>query len=138
MRAAFHALLQDRVAIWILPLIAAALFMSSRPIHVPEVGPSEAKSLIDSGALIVDVRGRKAYEERHLPGAISVPLSELERAIPPSIAQAGDRPIVVYCGDGARSGPVGTKLLNDAGFARAANLKSGLRGWSGAGYPVKP
>jgi len=138
MRAGVNALLQDRAAVWLFPLIAAAIFFASRPINVPEVGPSEARSLIDSGALIVDVRGRKAYEERHLPGAISVPLGEMERAIPPSIAQAGDRPIVVYCGDGARSGPLGTRLLNDAGFARAVNLKSGLQGWSKAGFPVKP
>lgn len=39
----------------------------------------EAKAAFDSGeATFVDVRSRAAFDEDHIPGAISIPLDELE------------------------------------------------------------
>ncbi|HJS39638.1 MAG TPA: rhodanese-like domain-containing protein [Burkholderiales bacterium] len=134
-----QALLQDRSMVWLLPLVVAALFLLSRPapIDVPQITALQAKQLIDAGALVLDVRSAEAYGKQHLPEAISVPLDSLSREIPPALAQNSGRPIVVYCNDGARTGPKGTKLLRDAGFARAFNLDAGIEGWSQAGYPVR-
>ena len=134
-----NALLQDRSLAWLLPLAAAALFLLSRPapIDVPAITAQQAKELIDAGALVLDVRSAEAYGKRHLPEAISVPLDSLSREIPPALARSASRPVVVYCNDGARSGPEGTKLLRDAGFSRAFNLDAGIEGWSRAGLPVQ-
>jgi rhodanese-related sulfurtransferase len=90
-----------------------------------------------NGARVLDVRSAEAFGKRHLPEAISVPLDSLSRDIPPALARNPGRPIVVYCNDGARTGPKGTKLLRDAGFARAFNLDTGIEGWSQAGYAVQ-
>ena len=125
---------------WFLPLAAIAVFVMTRtPGHsfkVTEVSVQEAKSLVDAGALVVDVRGKAAYDKRHIPGAISAPLEELRQAVPASIHAAADESIVVYCGDGVTIGPEGTQLLNTAGYAKAVNLKAGIDGWEDAGYPV--
>ena len=104
---------------------------------VRSVTATEAKALVDSGALVVDVRGTAQYDGRHIPGAISVPLATLRAAIPASLAPAITKPVVVYCGDGVTIGPEGTALLNKAGYAKAVNLKSGIQGWADAGYPVQ-
>lgn len=104
---------------------------------VRNVSALEAKQLIDSGAVVVDVRGAESYGERHIPNAISVPLSSLEGAIPASIAHAIARPIVVYCGDGVTVGPKGTSILNKAGFTKAVNLQGGIQGWTDAGFPIE-
>lgn len=105
--------------------------------NVRQVDSVQAKSLMDDGAVVVDVRGTEAYEGRHIPGALSIPLETLRRAIPAALADAKTKNVVVYCGDGVTIGPEGTDILNKAGFVNAVNLKPGISGWEEAGYPVK-
>ena len=48
--------------------------------EVPRVSLEAAKVALDSGAaILVDVRSPGDFEERHIAGAISVPLGEIER-----------------------------------------------------------
>lgn len=49
--------------------------------QIPVITPAElSQQLAESCApVLVDVRSAKAYEEGHLPGAIHIPLDELER-----------------------------------------------------------
>jgi rhodanese-related sulfurtransferase len=103
--------------------------------HIHEVTPAQATQLIDSGALVVDVRGQEAYAHRHIPGAVLMPLEDLQAAIA-KLTIARDHPIVVYCGDGVSHGPEGTAILNQAGFANAVNLKGGIDGWQGEKRPI--
>ena len=59
----------------------------------------EVQALMDRGAQLVDVLGAEEFEEDHLPGAINLPLREIEdeagRQLDPS------KPVVVYCWDSA-------------------------------------
>lgn len=129
---------------WLL-IAAAALVLfyiirfgsSETSFNVRQVDSVQAKSLMDDGAVVVDVRGREAYEGRHIPGALSIPLESLRRAIPAALADAKTKSVVVYCGDGVTIGPEGTDILNKAGFVNAVNLKPGISGWEEAGYPVE-
>lgn len=126
---------------WLAPLAVGTLVLLGQhaktpPPDVPHVGLAAARTMVEGGALIVDVRSREAYAARHIADAISAPLDELSAAIPASIAAARDRPILVYCGDGSRLGPQATQLLNRAGYAKAMNLAPGLGGWADAGLPV--
>jgi rhodanese-related sulfurtransferase len=51
----------------------------------------------DEEAQLVDVLLREEYEEEHLPGALNIPLKELNRD---TIAQLRrDAPVIVYCHD---------------------------------------
>ena len=134
--------LQNRKQFW-LPILAVAAilfsFINARTpeYQVKEVEIKEAKSLIDSGALVVDVRGAEAYHAHHIPGALSLPLAVLRSGIPQTLMQSKAKPVVVYCGDGVRSGPEGTHLLNEAGYTQAVNIKAGMEGWERAGLPVE-
>jgi rhodanese-related sulfurtransferase len=48
-------------------------------------------------AQLVDVLPREEYEDEHLPGAINIPLKELDRE---TIARLNrDAPVIVYCHD---------------------------------------
>ena len=53
--------------------------------------------LLENGAHLVDVLPREEYEEEHLPGAISIPLKELNRET--SARLRHDVPVIVYCHD---------------------------------------
>jgi phage shock protein E len=57
----------------------------------------EVRRLIDCGAQVVDVLSRKEYEESHLPGAIHLPLTELDARTAASLAR--DRAVIAYCYD---------------------------------------
>ena len=51
----------------------------------------------EEGAQLVDVLPREEYEEEHLPGAINIPLKELDREM---IARLNrDASVIVYCHD---------------------------------------
>lgn len=70
-----------------------------RPFHlVPqEIARSEVVRLLDEGAQLVEVLPAAEYAEEHLPGAINLPLKELNRATAQRLDST--RPVVVYCWD---------------------------------------
>lgn len=104
---------------------------------VASVTTTQAKELIDQGALVVDVRGPKSFATRHIAGALHFPVESLRQTIPQALSKAKTDSIVVYCGDGETLGPEGTAVLNRAGFAKAVNLKGGIPAWAKAGLPVE-
>ena len=64
---------------------------------VPRISVEQAKTALDSGAaVIVDVRSAQAYEQEHIPGAISIPLAEIETN-PTGLNLEKDQWIITYC-----------------------------------------
>ncbi|MET1082106.1 MAG: rhodanese-like domain-containing protein [Burkholderiales bacterium] len=125
----------------IVVLVAGTLFIATRQpereFNVRNVSVAEAKSMVEAGALVVDVREEDKFNHRHLPGALLVPVSVLRLGIPATFTYARDKPILVYCGDGVTTGPEGTELLNKAGYTNAVNMEAGIKGWADAGLPVQ-
>ena len=62
-----------------------------------QIGSDEVQRLVAAGAQLIDVMPRKEYEASHLPGAINLPLTRLDREAASRLDR--DRPIVVYCFD---------------------------------------
>ena len=48
-------------------------------------------------AQLVEVLPKEEYEEEHLPGAISIPLRQIDAQAPERLDR--DRPVIVYCWD---------------------------------------
>lgn len=64
----------------------------------------EAKEkIINDGAILLDVRTIDEYNEKHIDGAILLPLEEIEEDKISSIVNSKDSPIIVYCKSGNRS-----------------------------------
>ena len=62
-----------------------------------EIDREEVQRLLGEGAQLVEVLPAAEYREEHLPGAVSIPLKELDRA---AVAQLErERPVIVYCHD---------------------------------------
>ncbi|MCA1687792.1 MAG: rhodanese-like domain-containing protein [Actinobacteria bacterium] len=57
----------------------------------------EVRRLAEEGAQLVDVLPREEYEEEHLPGAINIPLKQLDRETTARLKR--DAPVIVYCHD---------------------------------------
>jgi rhodanese-related sulfurtransferase len=57
----------------------------------------EVRDLVDAGAQLLEVLPREKYLERHLPGAINIPLKELDGQTTARLDKT--RPVVAYCHD---------------------------------------
>lgn len=57
----------------------------------------EVQQLLGHGAQLVDVLPSEEYQEQHLPGAVSIPLKELNAKTVVRLRQ--DQPVIVYCYD---------------------------------------
>jgi rhodanese-related sulfurtransferase len=57
----------------------------------------EVRRLVDNGAQLVEVLGKKQYEEEHLPGAVNIFLKALAKKAPDQLDPS--RPVIVYCED---------------------------------------
>ena len=55
------------------------------------------KRLLDHGAQLVEVLPAAEYAEEHLPGAINIPLKQLDATTGQQLDRT--RPVIVYCWD---------------------------------------
>ena len=58
---------------------------------------AELRDLLDGGAQLVEVLPAEEYAEEHLPGAISIPLKELDAETTAALDKR--EPVIVYCWD---------------------------------------
>jgi rhodanese-related sulfurtransferase len=87
----------------------------------------------ESSVQLVDVRSRAEWLKGHLPGAISVPLLDLE-----SSAQRIDpaKPSLVYCHEGFRATTAASILLRESS-SDIGILIDGVEGWCASGLPLE-
>lgn len=57
----------------------------------------QLRQLLDTGAQLVEVLPADEYAEEHLPGAVNIPLRQLDATTVGSLDSS--RPVVVYCWD---------------------------------------
>jgi rhodanese-related sulfurtransferase len=98
--------------------------------------PAAATQIFNrQNGLFVDIRGDGDFRKGHLPGAVNLPASELDTRIA-KLSRHKQRPLIVYCGTGLQSGKVAARLKQE-GFQQVFQLRGGLTGWQGAGFPLE-
>lgn len=85
------------------------------------VGSHDAHRLVAQGARLVDVRTAQEFATGHIPGAVNIPVQELGCRM--GELDAKERPIVVYCRSGNRSGSA-ARILRSAGYSEVYDLGS--------------
>ena len=116
----------------------ASPLASAGPLDVtrlaPTVNVATVKALLGrSDVVILDVREQSEYDAGHNPGvkllpkgAVASRLNEIPK----------DKPVIVTCRSGNRSGQV-TEYLRSQGYTNVHNMQGGLAAWQNAGYPVE-
>ena len=87
----------------------------------------QLKDRIDrqDGVFILDVREPQEYQICRIPGSTLIPLGDLPKRL---TELEGRDDMVVHCKSGVRSAKA-VKLLHEAGFKKASNLRGGILAW---------
>ena len=90
----------------------------------------EAKALMEEseGYILLDVRTKEEYESGYIPGAINIPLSDINENVVSSLPDKSQM-ILVYCRSGNRSRQASDKLVN-LGYANIIEI-GGINSWKG-------
>jgi rhodanese-related sulfurtransferase len=64
---------------------------------VEQIGNARLRELLDAGAQLVEVLPQAEYDDEHLPGAVNIPLKELDGGTAARLDRRS--PVVVYCWD---------------------------------------
>jgi rhodanese-related sulfurtransferase len=94
------------------------------------------RQLIADGVQLVEVLPAEEYEELHLPGAISIPLKQLDAQSTRRLERS--REVVVYCWDAlCDMSPRAAARLDTLGFARVYDYPLGKVDWLAHGLPAE-
>lgn len=103
---------------WVVAAVAAALFLIvPRLLAGPRAAPSVVAGKLAAGATVVDVRSPAEFESGAHPRAVNIPMQDLTSRL---AEIPRNRPVVVYCASGLRSGRA-ARTLAKAGFADVVN-----------------
>ena len=83
---------------------------------------------MDDGHVIVDVRNEDEYAEKHIPGAILIPLPTIDKERPAKLPKL-DQIILIYCRSGNRSKQASRRLAA-MGYTNIYEF-GGINTWTG-------
>ncbi|MFC1848842.1 rhodanese-like domain-containing protein [candidate division CSSED10-310 bacterium] len=99
-----------------------------------------AKEKFDLGqSIFIDSRSPGAYDQGHIPGAISMPYYRLEEFLPDFLNDyAPDLEFITYCdGSDCDSSVIVANQLKSIGYETVYIFFGGWNEWFEAGYPVE-
>jgi len=100
------------------------------------IPPAEAHAMMEEGTpILLDVRTRGEYADRHVPGSVLIPLNELSSRLG-ELSDDKTRDILVICRSGSRS-RAASQILVEAGFTSVHNIDRGIIGWERDGFPLE-
>lgn len=101
----------------------------------PSIGVEEAARLAeDKETFVLDVRTPEEYAQGHLAGAVLIPVQDIAQRTD-GLPADKERPILVYCRSGNRSGRA-QRFLMEMGYRNVVNLKGGTLSWSAENKPL--
>ena len=103
---------------------------------IQSITPTDASTMFAAKeAVIIDVREQNEWDDKHIPGAIHIPVAQLNSRLA-ELEQYKDSPVIMQCRSGKRSAQ-GAVALNAAGFTKLYNMDGGIIAWDKAGLETE-
>jgi rhodanese-related sulfurtransferase len=115
-------------------LLVIVYEMRSRSENVSAVSPQEAVSLMNHGAVVIDLRPTEAFASGHLAGARHMSGEQILKA-GDTLKKQKEKVLVVYDDTGSL-GASAVRQLAAQGFTKAFNLRGGLAAWRAENLPL--
>lgn len=98
------------------------------PIDYKQISAKEAKEIMDSGEeyILLDVRSEEEFAEKHIPGAVLIPHTEIADRAEEELPDK-EKYILVYCRSGNRS-KIAAQILADLGYTGVSEF-GGINSW---------
>lgn len=124
--------------ILLLAALASVLGFSRLAAEVPRMSPAEAAAKVAAGeAILVDVREPAEWQDGVAAPAELLPITDLRgerKQWKAFLEKAGDKPILLYCRSGGRSGQAAEILAKEG--KTVANVGA-FKDWEAAGLPTR-
>lgn len=123
--------MKPKTLIWIVVAVAVValgvLLLRPSGGGISNVDAAGAQAAIDAGAQVIDVRTPGEFQMGHIPGAVNVPVDQLEAE-----AQSWDKEAtyLIYCATGQRSATA-VETMKALGFNNIKHFSAGIQAWSG-------
>lgn len=95
---------------------------------IQTLSSADARSAIDGGARLVDIRDADEHARERIPGAINLPLARVA-----DLPRDGS-PIIFHCRSGVRTAANSAQLADAAGDVPIYILEGGIDAWRSAGH----
>jgi rhodanese-related sulfurtransferase len=115
-------------------LLVIVYEMRSRSENISAVSPQEAVSLMNRGAVVIDLRPSEAFASGHLSGARQMSGEQILKASE-TLKKQKEKVLVVYDDTGSL-GASAVRQLAAQGFTKAFNLRGGLAAWRAENLPL--
>ena len=102
------------------------------------IGTDEAKSMIEAGTRVIDVRQQDEWNRGHIAEATLVPIDGIYsfgKALK-DLNLPEDEEVIFVCASGQRSASA-SEIALVVGLKKVYNLANGMHGWVNRRYPVE-
>ena len=106
----------DIITPLIVAIVTGYLFFIAKSVNINDELKEARKT---DGAVIIDVRSSDEYAQGHIPGAINIPVDDIERVS--SIIADKNAPLFTYCLRGSRSIRA-AKTLKAMGYSKVISM----------------
>ena len=107
---------------------------------IPRISRDELLAQINNpqpGFRLVEALAAQYYAEAHIPGALNMPLDDVEVLVPQLLPDK-EAPVVTYCASGAcENSALAREHLVRLGYQNVREYHEGKKDWIGAGLPVE-
>jgi rhodanese-related sulfurtransferase len=118
----------------LMTFIVVGYEMRQRGAMASAIGPGEAIRLVNSGAVLVDLRSANQFKDGHITGAKNVPGDQIV-ADAKALEKLAAKTVVLYCDDGVTTAAA-QRTLARAGAKDVFSLRGGLAAWKQENLPV--
>lgn len=102
--------------------------------RITECEVDQARSRMEQGAVLIDVREDNEFEAGHACGARHIGRGIIERDIIEAFPDKSTE-LILYCGGGYRSA-LAADMLQTMGYTNVVSMKGGWKAWKTAGAPT--
>jgi rhodanese-related sulfurtransferase len=129
--------IHERLTTGILLLVLGVLPVLADDFMSPAMSAADAKARLGTpqAPRMVDLRTPPEFAIAHLPGAVNIPLSELEKRVDEVRPDTG-RDLLIYCLNGSRTRQA-EPLLYAHDINNFYHLEGSLEGWLKDNYPIE-
>ncbi len=98
------------------------------------IDPANVVSLINKGAVVLDLRSTERFATGHVVGARNIPVDQLESSTG-KLKRYSGKAVIVYCDNGTTCGKA-VASLRQMGFEQTVAMRGGLQAWTQENMPL--